>query len=147
MPFIDKVILYTDGGSKGNPGPGAIAALIYSHEDELLYEYSECIGHCTNNQSEYKAVIKGLSLCAKYTRGQVTCFTDSELLVKHMNAVYRLKNDVLRELFYEIKKNCQVFSDVLFQHSPRNHQRIQKADGLVKNAHQGRCVDKCYIKP
>ena len=147
MGYINKIHLYTDGGSQGNPGPGSIAILVCTHDNNLLYEFSECIGQCTNNQAEYKAVIKGLELCAKYTRGQVICFTDSELLVKHMTAVYRLKNDILRELFLEVKKNCQIFSEVLFQHTPRNHQRIQRADNLVKDAYQGRCINKCHVNP
>ncbi len=77
MTYRGKIHLYTDGGSKGNPGAGSIGTVICTDSNKLLHEYSECIGHCTNNQAEYKALIKGLDLCAKYTRGEVVCFSES----------------------------------------------------------------------
>lgn len=144
MAKLDKIHLYTDGGCKGNPGSGSIGVIICTHENKLLHEYSECIGHCTNNQAEYKALIKGLDLCAKYTRGDVTCFSDSELVIKQMNGVYRLKNDKLRELFHDVNKSSGIFKKVTYQHVKRTNQRIQRADSLVKQAHTGKCCDKTH---
>ena len=144
MKYVGKVNLFSDGGSKGNPGPGSIAILICCQDNKLLHEYSECIGHCTNNQAEYKALIKGLDYCAKYTRGDVVCFSDSELIIKHMNGQYRLKNDELRSLYHDVVKNANVFKSVTYQHVPRTNQRIQRADKLVKQAHEGRCINKTH---
>lgn len=144
MKRIDRVHLYTDGGSKGNPGPGAIAVVICTPDNKVVRKYSECIGHATNNQAEYRALIKGLDLCAEFTRGAVACFSDSELVVKQMNGDFRLKNATLRELFHDVKRNAGVFREVSFQHAPRKHQRINEADQLVKIAHNGRCADDTY---
>lgn len=142
MAFIGKVHVYTDGGSKGNPGAGSIGVVICSAENKIIREFSECIGHCTNNQAEYKAAIKGLDMCAEYTRGEVVCFSDSELLVKQMTGEYRIKNAKLRKLFHQVNTATNVFSTVTFQHVPRTNQRIQRADSLLNEAHNGKCTDK-----
>ncbi len=147
MIINNHVCLYTDGGSKGNPGPGAIAVVICDENNRILLEYSECIGHCTNNQAEYKALIKGLDLSGRYTRRKVTCYSDSELLVKHMNGRYRLKNDELRRLFHQVKDVVRVFDEVVYQHVPRGNQRITRADQLVKQAHAGRQINKVHVMP
>lgn len=139
--FINKVQLYTDGGSRGNPGPGAIGIVICNESNRILHEFAECIGHCTNNQAEYKALIKGLDLCAKHTRGEVLCFCDSELLVKQMNGVFRIKNDRLRELFHEVHRNCTPFSKVTFQHLTRKNQIIQRADQILNDAQNGNSIN------
>jgi ribonuclease HI len=144
MSYIQRVHLYTDGGCKGNPGPGAIGIVVCTHDNKLLHEYSDCIGNCTNNQAEYKALIKGLDLCAKYTRREVVCFSDSELVIKQMNAEYRLRDDTLRELWHEVNKNKGPFFNVTFQHVPKTNQRIQQADNLLKQAQEGKCIDKSY---
>lgn len=147
MGTFNHICLYTDGGSKNNPGPGAIGVLICDDTNTLLYEYSECIGHCTNNQAEYKALIKGLDLCARYTRRKVTCYLDSELVVKQMNKQYRLKNVDLRKLFQQVLDCARVFDEVVYQYVPRGNQRITRADQLVKQAHTGRMFDKCIVSP
>lgn len=141
MTVIRKVQLYTDGGSKGNPGAGAIGVVICNENNDIMHKFSECIGHCTNNQAEYKALIKGLDLCAKHTRGEVISFSDSELLVKQMNGIFRIKNDILRELFHDVNRNCSIFRKVTFQHVTRNNQRIQIADQLLNDAQNGNTTD------
>ena len=147
MPAFDHICLYSDGGSRGNPGPGAIGIVICDGQNQLLYEYAECIGHCTNNQSEYKALIKGLNLVAKYTRRRVTAYSDSELIVKQINGDYRLKNDALRELFHEVKKLQVMFQQVVFQHVPRSNQRLSLADKLLNQAQNGASTNRCLIEP
>ena len=61
MPKFFHILLYTDGSSKGNPGSGSIGIIICDENNKKLYEYSECIGYCTNNEAEYKALIKVLN--------------------------------------------------------------------------------------
>jgi ribonuclease HI len=143
MGYINRIHLYVDGGSKGNPGQGAIGVVICDESDKLLHQFSASIGHCTNNQAEYRAVIRGLDLCAKYTRGDVYCFSDSELVVKQIVADYRLINDDLRDLFHSVKRNEEPFENVFYQKVPRNHQRIAQADRFLNEAYQGRCTDRC----
>jgi ribonuclease HI len=147
MTSFNVIQLYTDGGSRQNPGPGSIGIVIYDGSNRLLYEFSECIGHCTNNQAEYKALIKGLDLAARYTRREVKVFCDSELVMKQMNKVYRLKNDALRDLYHEVKKREEVFDSVIYQHVPRTNQRISKADTLNKQAQNGQEANKCHVEP
>jgi len=136
--YIDEVKLYTDGGCRGNPGPGAIGILIMDSDRNELRTYAGCVGQTTNNRAEYLALIKGLNLCSKHTRGRVVCYLDSELVVKQLTGDYRLKNDELRELFHQVKDRERVFSSVVYQHVFRNNQYIQKVDRLLNNAFDGR---------
>ena len=135
--YISEVKLFTDGGCRGNPGPSAIGVMILDTNNEQLHAHAECIGASTNNRAEYKALIKGLDLCAKYTRGRVTCYCDSQLAINQINGVWRLKDDTLRDLFHEVKKREQVFKEVIFQHVKRTNQFIRKADRLLNEAFDG----------
>lgn len=142
MPFIDLINLYVDGGCRGNPGPGAIGLIIKNSDNRILYEHAECIGNTTNNRAEYSALIKGLDLCAKFTRKKVCCFSDSSLLINHMTGTWRLKNDELRALFHEVKNKERVFEEVVYQHVNRTNQDVAIADGLLNNAFEGRGVSR-----
>jgi ribonuclease HI len=135
MPqLIDEVQLYTDGGCRGNPGPGAIGVIIMDAEHHELLACAECIGHATNNRAEYRALIKGLDLCATYTRRRVVCYSDSELLINQMTGAYRLKNEELRALWQRVKDLERVFHEVVYQHVRRTNQFITKADRLLNEA-------------
>lgn len=136
--FIEEVKLFSDGGCRRNPGPGAIGVLILDEANQELYRHAECIGQTTNNRAEYIALIKGLDLCARYTRRRICCFTDSQLIVKHMDGTYRLKNDELRSLFHEVKKHEQVFQEVIYQHVERTNPYMRQADRLLNEAFEGR---------
>lgn len=144
MPFIDTVNLYIDGGCRGNPGPGAIGIVIKSPDNRLLYEHSEVIGQTTNNRAEYKALVKGLDLCARYTRRKVCCFSDSQVVINQMNGIWRLKNDDLRSLFHEVKDNERPFREVVYQRVARTNPGIKRADALLNNAHEGRAVSQSH---
>jgi ribonuclease HI len=136
--YIDKVKLFTDGGCKGNPGPGAIGLIIQDADGNELRRYKEVIGAATNNRAEYRALIKGLDLCAKYTRGKVVCYSDSQLLINQMDGTWRLKDDTLRELFHEVKNKERPFDEVVYQQVRRTNQTIKKVDRLVNDAFEGR---------
>jgi ribonuclease HI len=138
MPqLIDEVQLYTDGGCRGNPGPGAIGMVIMDAEQHELLVCAECIGPATNNRAEYRALIKGLDLCAAYTRRRVVCYSDSELLVSQMTGAYRLKNEELRALWQRAKELELVFQEVVDRHVRRTDQFITKADRLLNEAFDG----------
>ncbi len=136
--FIEHVKLFIDGGCRGNPGPGAIGTLIIDGDGNQLLLEAECIGHTTNNRAEYHALIKGLNVCARYTRRRVTAYTDCELVVNHMNGNYRLKNDVLRELFHKVKQCEGVFDEVVYTHVKRTNQYIRRVDRALNEAFEGR---------
>ena len=95
---VKKVIIYTDGAARGNPGPAAIGAIIKDEPGNVIARLSRRIGITTNNQAEYRAVItaleKAVSLGAKY----VILKSDSELVVKQINGRYKIKNAALRPL-------------------------------------------------
>ena len=136
--FVDHVKCYTDGGCRGTPGPGASGVLICDASNNELDTYSECIGHTTNNRAEYIAVIKGLNRCAKFTRRRVTIFCDSQLIINHMNGVWRLKDETLRNLFLELKRLEQVFDEVIYTQVNRENPFLKKADRLLNEAFEGR---------
>ena len=144
MPYIEKVNLFIDGGCRGNPGPGAIGIVIKSSDNKVMHEHSDVIGHATNNIAEYTALIKGLDICAKYTRKKIYCFSDSQLLINHMNGIWRLKNDNLRALFKKVKDNERPFEEVVYQHVSRTNPSIKRADALLNNAFEGRTVSQSH---
>ncbi len=136
--FVEEVKLFSDGGCRGNPGPGAIGLLILGGTNQELHKQAECIGHTTNNRAEYQALIKGLDLCAKFTRGRVICFMDSQLVVNQMNGIWRLKNDELRSLFHEVKNRERVFKEVIYQSVKRENPYMKKVDRFLNEAFEGR---------
>ena len=122
---------YSDGGSRGNPGPAAIAFIMLSDDGSIQKRYSHFIGVHTNNQSEYKALIAALRFASDKSK-EVTFYLDSELVVKQVNGEYSVKNHKLRELWNEVqdlKKNCKT----IFISVPRTNLHIQKADSLLNN--------------
>lgn len=125
-------IIYTnsDGGSRGNPGQGAIGVLIRNNEN-ILYTYSEKIGNVTNNVAEYKALIKALELALKYTKEELTCILDSELIVKQLFGEYRVKNKKLLQLFLRVQKLQENFKKIKYLHVRRNDKFQQIVDALV----------------
>ena len=121
-------MLYTnsDGGARGNPGPGAIGVLI-REEENILTMYSQKIGdYVTNNIAEYEGLIKALELAEKHTKKEVTCILDSELIVKQIRGKYRVKNPRLLELFLKVQKLQEKFEKIRYLHVSRwnNFQRI-----------------------
>jgi ribonuclease HI len=127
-----KCRLYTDGLSKGNPGKGAIGILICDEKDKVLKEYGETIGHCTNNEAEYKALIKGLELAAKYD--EVSHFSDSELMVNQVNKGFKVKAANLRGLVEEVWELEGGFSKVTHTWVSRESKMITLADGVANEA-------------
>jgi len=89
MAAMRLVTLYTDGGARGNPGPAAIGVAVCGEANDELEEHQQHIGHATNNEAEYRALIKGLDLAAAHTRKEVRCVMDSELVVRHLMGEYR----------------------------------------------------------
>lgn len=115
-------MLYTnsDGGARGNPGPGAIGIII-REEGKILVKYSSFIGESvTNNIAEYEALIKALELVASgHTKDEVTCFLDSELVVKQLLGEYRVKNNNLIPLFLKVQKLQEKFKKIRYVHVSR----------------------------
>jgi ribonuclease HI len=124
------VTIYTDGGSRGNPGPAAIAFLIQCDNGKIQKSYSNYIGIHTNNQAEYKALIAAMQFILKKAE-EITCYLDSELVVKQINGLYSVKNLELRNLWNEIKRLKECFKKTVFISVPRTNYFIKKADWLL----------------
>jgi len=135
---LNKIHVYTDGASRGNPGPSAIGVVIYDENKNVLEEYKECIGDTTNNTAEYKALIKALELSAAHCRREVCCFLDSELVVRQLSGRYRIKAKHLLELFYVLKDREKAFDKVIYNHVRRTNKFICRADKLVNDALDGK---------
>jgi ribonuclease HI len=133
---MNKYILHTDGGARGNPGPAAVGAVIEGDEIGRV-ELSEYIGETTNNDAEYQAAIRGLKklksiLGGKVAEAEVLVNADSELMVKQMNREYKVKDKNLQVLFMELWNLCMEFNSVIFFHVRR--EQNAGADALVNAA-------------
>ena len=127
------IYINSDGGARGNPGPGAIGVLI-RNEREILTKYSEFIGRqVTNNIAEYTALIKALELALKFNDKQITCYLDSELVVKQLLGEYKVKNSRLLPLFLKVQKLQENFDKIIYKHVSRWDKFQQIADTLVND--------------
>lgn len=125
--------LFSDGGSRGNPGQAAIGYIIEDPvKGEILTEHGETIGTETNNVAEYQALIAGLRAALKFHPNRLICHLDSELVVKQLNGEYRVKMPSLQQYVDDIQELAQEFSDIVFQHIPREDN--WRADKLVNEA-------------
>lgn len=123
-----ELTLYTDGGSRGNPGPAGIGAAIY-REGNLVGEIGEYIGETTNNIAEYKALIRGLEECRRLGGTHITAYADSELLVKQLKGQYKVKNPGLLPLFQEVQWLINHFAKFTIVHVLREKNKV--ADALA----------------
>ena len=126
--------VYSDGGARGNPGPAAIGIVLCDEDDRPLQEYKEYIGNGTNNEAEYRAVIKALDLASARTSEAVEVVCDSELVVKQLLGAYRLKNQRMMDLNAQVRVRETRFRKVSYRHSPRMKGWLARADGLVNEA-------------
>ena len=124
-----KLILYTDGGARGNPGPAGAGGLIYDTDKKIVKKFAQFLGKATNNQAEYQALVLGLELAKKMKASEVDCYLDSLLVVEQMNQKWKIKNKELSVLFVKVWNLSQSFKKVNFCHIPR--EKNEEADKLV----------------
>lgn len=125
--------LYSDGGARGNPGIAGIGAVLYGKDGEVLFKKKQYIGTTTNNQAEYRAMILGLEETKMmFVPEKITCYADSELMIKQLNGEYKVKNKDLLPLFQKIKKIVSDFPYISFKHIPRSKNTV--ADKLANEA-------------
>lgn len=128
----NKLTIYTDGGARGNPGPAGIAYVIYDENNKLIAKNSKLIGTATNNQAEYQALIFGLEKAKNLKGKKISCLLDSELVVKQLTGLYKVKDKDLKPLFAKILILTNKFDLVTFKHIPREKNKL--ADKLVNLA-------------
>ena len=136
--MASSLIVYVDGGARGNPGPAAIGVVICAADDQVLYERKERIGGGTNNEAEYRAVIRGLDLVAGYAPEEVLVVCDSELIVRQLTGRYRVRDPRMEELFLAAKAKEKAFRIVRYEQRPRLTGHLRRADELVNEALDGR---------
>lgn len=130
----DKIIIFTDGGSRGNPGPSALGVYFKNYEKK----YSEYFGQGTNNEAEYKAIIFALKKAKqligkeKARDANLEIKSDSELIVNQLNGNFKIKEESLFPFFIEIWNLKQEYKEVSFVHIKREGNKI--ADSLVNEA-------------
>jgi len=130
-----KATLYTDGGSRGNPGQAAFAYVLEADDGTVLASHAEKIGVATNNVAEYRGLVAGLAKAVELAVPEVEVVSDSELLVKQMLGEYRVKNAALRELSLEAARLARQLECVGYRHVRRAHNEL--ADRLVNEALDG----------
>ncbi len=133
-----KIIIYTDGGSRGNPGPAAIGVIFTDEKGKVIKEYGQKIGRATNNEAEYEAVIfalqkaKALFGKQKAKNMEMEIRTDSEFISKQLNGQYKILDRKIEGLFLQIWNLKIDFGKVIFKYIPRSENR--EADKLVNRA-------------
>lgn len=132
--------LFTDGGSRGNPGPAGIGVVLQDPRGTIIGSYKSYIGEATNNQAEYQALLLGLKKAREQKVVYLDCCLDSELVVKQLRREYRIKDPVLGKFFLQAWNEIQKFRRVRFFHIPRRENSL--ADRLVNEA-----LDSVLKKP
>ena len=129
---MSKLIIYTDGGSRGNPGPAGFGVIIYDEHNKVVAEISEFIGVTTNNQAEYKAILAGIKKAVALGATEAQFYMDSELAVKQLNREYKVKNKDIAPIFLAIYNLTLEFKKITFTHIRR--EKNTEADRLANEA-------------
>ena len=122
--------IYSDGGSRGNPGPSAYA-IVVTENGKIIHEHSEFLGIHTNNYAEYRGLIAGLSFAANYGAREVEFVMDSQLVIRQMNGEYKVKSPDMLELYKDAKALASLIPSVKFSNVRRSELLIPRADALL----------------
>lgn len=128
MGPVPKVLAYADGASRGNPGPAALGVVLFDGLGNIITKHRQSIGRATNNEAEYRALIRALELAAQHTRARVEVYMDSELVVNQLNGTYQVREPRLAKLVAKVKEKASRFQAVTYEQVPRAHRNIKLAD-------------------
>jgi ribonuclease HI len=128
----ERVVLYVDGGARGNPGPSGIGIVIEDEDGNELLRANDYIGHATNNEAEYRALLLGLEQAHALGVRRVEIVNDSELVARQVSGEYRVKSPGLRPLHEQAVTALGRFEDWSIGSVPRA--RNEMADALVNEA-------------
>jgi len=134
-PMSETATMHIDGASRGIPGPAAYAVVLARPGMPVLEE-ADTIGKATNNVAEYTALVEGLKLAKELEVKKLSVFSDSELMVKQMNGIYRVKNPELMDLYLEAKKLAAGFEKLTLTHIRR--EQNARADAIGNDALDGK---------
>ncbi len=124
--------IFSDGGARGNPGPAACAFVVFD-EEKIIHKENKYLGEVTNNVAEYSGVLLALNWLKKNLKGEpVNFFLDSELVVKQLNGIYKIRNKILLDLVIQIKEiEKELGVKINYKNVPREKNKL--ADKLVNN--------------
>jgi len=125
---------YTDGASRGNPGPAACAFLLVDSRENIITSEAGTLGRKTNNEAEYQAVINSLQKAASRSFRRVVVHSDSELVIRQIRGEYRVRKAHLRDLFSRVKELEQSFLSVEYVNLPRENPWMRIVDRLCNEA-------------
>ncbi len=132
---LDEIVVFADGGSRGNPGPAAIGAVVLDPSTDpprTLATVSEAIGVTTNNVAEYEALIAGLEAAARFHARRLRVRADSLLVINQLRGRWKVKHDGLRPLHEQARSLLRSYEHVDLGHVPRAQNK--EADALVNAA-------------
>ena len=129
------LILHVDGGARGNPGPAAIGVVVSDPAGGVIEELAETIGVTTNNEAEYRALLRALELAARLGAQEVRIYGDSELVAKQVTGEYKVKHPRMKELHEQAIVALGRFPRVTITTVPRAQNA--RADELVNRARDG----------
>jgi ribonuclease HI len=128
--------VYTDGASRGNPGPASVGIVFKNESGKIVFEKQKELGKATNNEAEYQAIIQAMKHVNRHHPEKIIFYADSELMIKQMRGEYKIKNPGIQKLFLEawnrtidFKKNGK---EVKFVEIPR--EKNKEADALANKA-------------
>jgi ribonuclease H / adenosylcobalamin/alpha-ribazole phosphatase len=128
----DDVVVWTDGGARGNPGPAGFGVVVTTLGGEVLAQLAEGIGWATNNVAEYRGAIAGLEQALALGARRVHVRADSLLVVNQQKGQWKVKNAALQVLSAEARRLAGQFERVTWEHVPR--ERNRRADALANQA-------------
>jgi ribonuclease HI len=134
--------IYTDGASRGNPGPAACSYTIVDDKGLFLDSNAEFIGHTTNNVAEYTAVIRALTRAKEIQDDDIRIYSDSQLIIRQITGRYRINKPHLEVLYNEVLSLASLFSHITWDYVPRNNPGIQICDKLCNeelDRHKNSC--------
>ncbi len=130
--FELNLYLYIDGASKGNPGRAGVGVWMTNEEGKKLVEMSRYLGHKTNNEAEYWALLIGLREAQQWGGRSIHIFTDSELIARQVKGIYRVRDPNLKGLHQKVLESLKAFSSFEIESIPREENR--EADRLANGA-------------
>lgn len=131
-PTSTRLIVHTDGASRGNPGPAGIGVAIFDSTGAVVEKLAKAIGRETNNRAEYFALVEGLEAALRLGADEVAVRSDSELMVKQLRGQYAVRNPGLLPLFEQAARLLRKFRKHTITHIPREQNRM--ADALANKA-------------
>ena len=125
-----SLVIYSDGGSRGNPGKSAYA-IVVTQDGKVVHEHTEFLGINTNNYAEYRGLIAGITKALEMKADSVEFVMDSELVIKQMRGEYKVKSPNIMELHKDAMALSSLIPDVTFTHVKRENRFVSRADSLL----------------